>query len=53
MKAKQKEKKNRYDIGLLRISIGIYWYLDFVANEYKQIAIHSLLTIHNIWSGIC
>jgi hypothetical protein len=29
----------------------IYQYSDF-ANEYKQIAIQSLSTIHTIWSGI-
>ncbi len=30
----------------------VYRYSDFIANEYKQIIIHSLLTIRNIWSGI-
>ncbi len=37
--------------GLLQISIGLSVF-GFVANEYKWITIHSLLTICNIWSGI-
>jgi hypothetical protein len=36
---------------LLQISIGLSVF-GFVANEYKRITIRSLLTIHNIWSGI-
>ncbi len=38
-------------LGLLWISIGLSVFR-FIANEYKWIAIRSLLTIHNIWSGI-
>jgi hypothetical protein len=37
--------------GLLWLSIGLSVF-GFIANEYKQITIHSLSTIHNIWSGI-
>ncbi len=36
---------------LLWISIGLSVF-GFVANKYKRITIHSLLTIHNIRSGI-
>jgi hypothetical protein len=36
---------------LLQISIGLSVF-GFVANEYKQITIRSVLTIRNIWSGI-
>jgi hypothetical protein len=40
-----------YIFGLLQISICLSVF-GFVAYEYKWIAIQSLLTICNIWSGI-
>jgi len=40
-----------YIFSLLQIFIGSSVF-GFIANEYKRIAICSLLTIRNIWSGI-